>query len=75
MLCYRCGGTGRYLGNGMMMTDCNLCKDGKLEDESTPKIDRKSQSYKQAIKEIMDINPDISRAEAVKMFDKAYDKV
>lgn len=75
MLCYRCGGTGRYLGNGMMMTDCTLCEDGKVIEKSDPKVDRKSKSYQTAIKEIMAINPEITRAEAVKMFDKAYDKV
>lgn len=75
MLCHRCGGTGKYLGNGMMMTDCTLCDDGKVIAKTSPKIDRKSKSYQTAIKDIMAINPTISRAEAVKMFDKAYDKV
>lgn len=75
MLCYRCGGTGRYLGNGMMMTDCRICDEGKIIDKPAPKIDRKSKSYQNAIKEIMAINPTLSRSEAVKMFDKAYDKV
>lgn len=76
MLCHRCGGTGKYLGNGMMMTNCTLCDDdGKPLKVSQPKIDRKSSSYQNAIKDIMAINPTISRAEAVKMFDKAYDKV
>jgi hypothetical protein len=76
MLCYRCGGTGRYLGNGMMMTDCTLCDDtGNLIKESQPKIDRHSSSYKKAIKEIMALNPSITKDEAVKMFDKAYNKV
>lgn len=76
MLCYRCGGTGKYLGNGMMMTNCTLCdEDGKIIEPSAPKIDRKSKSYQTAIKDIMAINPTITRAEAVKMFDKAYDKV
>ena len=76
MVCYRCGGTGEYLGNGMMMTKCNLCHDIKKEVK-TPEaeINRKSSSYQKAIKDIMAINPTISRAEAVKMFDKAYDKV
>ena len=74
-LCIRCGGTGRYLGNGMMMTDCKLCDEDNEPSEKVVKIDRKSSSYQKAIKDIMAINPTISRAEAVKMFDKAYDKV
>lgn len=76
MLCYRCQGTGQYLGNGMILTDCNLCNgDGKSVIIASPKIDRKSSSYKKAIKDIMSINPSISREEAVKMFDQEYDKV
>ena len=75
MLCHRCGGTGKYLGNGMMMTNCNRCDEhGKPIKVAENKIDRKSSSYQKAIKDIMAINPTISRAEAVKMFDKAYDK-
>lgn len=78
MLCIKCGGTGKYLGNGMMMTDCNACDDelapNKSADTSAPKIDVKSKSYQKAIKDIMALNPTITRQEAVKMFDKAYDK-
>lgn len=78
MLCYRCGGTGKYLGNGMITTKCTICDESghvKADDvESKPPIDRKSQSYQKAIKEIMAINPGISRPEAVKMFDEAYNK-
>ena len=83
MLCIRCGGTGRYLGNGMMMADCNLCDDGQYlpeksekseKSEKNPKINRKSASYKKAIKDIMLLNQEISRDEAVKMFDSAYNK-
>lgn len=75
-LCIRCGGSGKYLGNGMMMTDCNLCDEEPetVETLPTPKIDRKSKSYQTAIKDIMALNPTITRAEAVKMFDKAYHK-
>jgi hypothetical protein len=75
MLCYRCGGTGRYLGIGMMMTDCTVCIDEESElPYSEPEVDRKSKSYKKAIKDIMAINPDITRKEAVIIFDKAYKK-
>ena len=75
-LCIRCGGTGKYLGNGMMMTDCTLCDEDNevAKSQTTPKIDRKSKSYQSAIKDIMALNPTITRQEAVKMFDKAYDK-
>ncbi len=77
MFCTRCSGTGKYLGNGMMIADCDLCDDGEIiERDISPatKVDRKSKSYKTAIKEIMALNPEISRSEATEMFDKAYDK-
>ena len=76
MLCHRCGGTGKYLGNGMMMTRCTLCDpNNKIVKIEEPVIDRKSSSYKQAIKDIMSINPTISRADAVILFDTAYKKL
>jgi hypothetical protein len=75
-LCIRCGGSGKYFGNGMIMTDCNLCdEDGPIEQKKElPKIDRKSKSYKTAIKDIMALNPTITKQEAVNMFDEAYSK-
>jgi hypothetical protein len=75
-VCERCKDTGYYLGNGMIETPCNLCDDQEPVAKSAPsldKIDRRSASYRDAIKDIMAINPDISRKEAVKMFDEAYD--
>ncbi len=80
MLCIKCGGTGRYLGNGMMMADCNVCDGDDSEPKAVkgkdvlPPIDRKSKSYQKAIKDIMAVNPSISRPEAIKMFDEAYNK-
>ncbi len=78
-LCVRCGGSGKYMGNGMMLADCTLCDDDYVASGAPvtlelPKIDRKSKSYHKAIKDIMQLNPDISRESAVKMFDEAYDK-
>lgn len=82
MLCYRCGGSGKYLGNGMMMTNCTLCdEDGKViekpkcDSQALAHVDRKSKSYQKAIKDIMELNPKLTRVEAVKMFDKAYTEV
>jgi hypothetical protein len=74
MICHRCGGTKKYRGNGMVTMTCTLC-DVKDDDVALDKVDRTSESYKKAIKEIMDINPGISPSKAAKMFDKAYDKV
>lgn len=74
-LCIRCNGTKRYLGNGMIMTDCDLCDDSSLgETVVAPPIDKRSSTYRAAIKDIMAINPKISKTEAEKIFDKEYHK-
>lgn len=79
MFCSRCAGTGEIVGNGMMLIDCVDCFGSG--DKTAPrveepvKIDRKSKAYKDAIKEIMDLNPDLSREDAIKMFEETYDKV
>ncbi len=76
-ICIKCYDTGEYLGQGMMMAVCDVCyPPKKATPHSIPKeeIDRKSDSYKTAIKEIMDLNPSITKKQAVKMFDEAYDK-
>lgn len=86
MLCYRCGGTGKYLGNGMIMADCKCdqyMKPSPLDNGievhkaaiSNAVVDRRSKSYKKAINDIMSLNPDISKQDAVKMFDEAYVQV
>lgn len=67
------------MGQGFMITSCSLCKGDSYEQDkkdvvSIDKIDRNSKSYKKAIKDIMDINPNITRKEAIKMFDEAYIK-
>ncbi len=76
-VCFRCGGTGKFMGLGMIKVDCTLCDDDNMSVKASTaldKIDRKSASYKKAIKDIMAINPDITRDAAVKLFEQAYDK-
>ena len=78
-ICIKCYDTGKYLGNGMVMTNCDLCDDDYVPPKvkaapALDKIDRRSKSYQKAIKDIMAINPDIERNEAIKMFDNAYVK-
>jgi hypothetical protein len=82
--CIRCCGTGKYLGNGFIMTTCTLCdEDGFMIpidkenlNESKPqiKLDRRSESYRKAIKDIMVASPTLTRQEAIKLFDEAYSK-
>lgn len=66
------------------MTTCTLCdEDGymianndKPANLSKPqiKLDRRSESYRKAIKDIMNTNSSLTRQEAVKLFDEAYAK-
>jgi|GEM_PF-3138502 hypothetical protein len=76
--CIRCGGSGMYMGNGMIMTECNLCQGDihpvKKKFPPLEKIDRRSKSYNNAISDIMSTS-NISRVEAVKVFDETYNNV
>lgn len=77
--CIRCCGTGKYLGQGFIQTHCTLCNEnGMIPDEKTEvplsKIDRRSESYKKAINDIMATNSSLTRKEAVKLFNEAYEK-
>lgn len=74
--CYRCNGTGMYLGNGMMMAECNICDDNepqiKMSAPPLKSIDRRSKDYIEAINDIMKTSQ-VSRSEAKKIFDEAYE--
>ncbi len=79
MFCSRCAGSGKICGNGMIVDDCSTCGgEGSYEPGEvvkTKRIDKKSKAYKEAINEIMAINPNIDRGEAARMFEETYDKV
>lgn len=85
VFCSKCAGSGKILGNGMIISDCHICRgEGRIATSSTievhPKneslvIDRRSKHYKDAIDEIMKTNPEIDKKNAEKMFNKAYEKV
>jgi hypothetical protein len=68
-----------YLGNGMIMTECNICGDNapitKVSPPSLDKIDRRSKSYKKTIDDLMELNKKLSREDAVKLFDETYEKI
>lgn len=77
MFCSKCRGAGEYLGNGMILQDCPECfGSGEVPVYSVPQkpIDKRSASYRNAIKEIMDLNPKIDRETAHKLFAEAYNK-
>lgn len=78
-LCYRCNGSGMYLGNGMIMTKCTLCTEYDMDKKKSTltldKVDRRSKSYKKTIDDLMYLNPELSREDAVKLFDETFDKI
>ena len=67
MTCLRCGGSGKYIGQGMMSTKCD-CKELEV-------VDKKGSIYKKAIEEIKALDDNIDDAKAEKMFNDAYKKV
>jgi len=83
--CRRCGGTGQYMGNGYMLTDCihPAQVEPKPKDLATPApapapapaIDKRSKYYRDAIGAIMGLNPDMTRPEAIALFEKTYAEV
>jgi len=78
-LCYRCGGSGKYLGNGMMLTECMLCDgDGKINKIELPaidKIDKRSKSYRKAIEDLQALHPKMSKDEVEDLFEETYDNI
>lgn len=74
MFCSRCGGTGEIYGNGMIMIDCSTCEGYGSYEPKEKTIDKKSKAYKDAIKELMVVNPEMTRAEAIKLFEDTYNK-
>lgn len=55
--CAVCGGSGRAMGGGCMMTKCDACEDGwnksegeeVIKKEPTVKLDKRSKQYRQAV--------------------------
>ena len=84
--CRRCMGAGFIRGGGMMRVDCNDCDGmGKVYPEDVEEvaaplarnfvIDKRSKEYKEAIKKIKAINPDLSDQEVSDIFDKEFNKL
>lgn len=62
-LCQKCYGTGQWLGNGMMIIDCNCTDDDSYKGSSY---------YEKAIDDIMALDDNITRDDAEQMFDDSY---
>lgn len=61
------------MGSGMIFKDCD-CDDGQTPIIKPVPIDKRSKAYREAIDNIMAAD-DVSREEAVKMFESAFDKI
>lgn len=74
MVCRKCYGTGRFMGNGMIYEDCE-CEDMETVSEHKPiQIDKRSKAYREAINKLM-ISNEVGREEATKMFESEFDKI
>lgn len=82
--CKRCSGSGIVMGGGMMRVDCDDCDgNGKVypdfdDDVSLAKdfvIDKRSKSYREAIKKLKSIHPDMSDSEISEIFEKEFEKL
>ena len=84
--CAVCGGSGMAMGGGCIMTTCDACTEPKTvtkvvskEEVKTKatqaaKMDKRSHTYKKAVKGIMD-KAGVSEEEAKKLFDAEMDKL
>ena len=82
MRCRACVGTGEVLGGGFMLTECKSCKGTGVEREvssdapvSVKAPDKRSKSYKEAVKKIAELHPDLSYEECAKIFDEEYSRI
>jgi DnaJ-class molecular chaperone len=71
--CPACVGSGKVMGGGMMMTECDECDGrGKIYEKSEPVIDKDSKEYKNAITNIKKLGDNISDEQADQMFEDAW---
>jgi hypothetical protein len=71
--CMVCAGSGKVMGGGMMMWDCDDCDgNGKILIIEEPKD---SASYKEAIESIKALDPSIDDEKAKEIFDEEFKKI
>lgn len=74
--CIPCGGSGKVMGGGMMLADCDECDGyGKIIIKEEPDyLAKDSDSYKKAKNEIKNLDEKISDQEAEKILDDEIEK-
>lgn len=69
--CKPCNGSGKVMGGGMMLADCDNCDGvGKLYVEEPFKMDKESPHYKNAIGRIKELNPALSDNDCEVIFNR-----
>lgn len=76
--CTPCSGSGRVMGGGMMMADCDICDgEGKIrfvEDEIDFLTIKQTEGYQKAKKRLQSKSPDLSDEKAEELLDEAFEK-
>jgi hypothetical protein len=74
MLCSKCYGSGRIMGQGMVYKKCS-CQYEEEKDAPKPvQIDKRSKAYREAISKIMQENK-MDKDEAAKLFEEEFYKI
>jgi hypothetical protein len=74
--CIPCGGSGKVMGGGMMLTDCDECEGyGKIVIKEEPDyLSKDTESYQKAKHEVKKLDDKISDQEAEKILDEEIEK-
>jgi hypothetical protein len=78
--CLSCQGSGRMMGGGMMMKDCEICN-GRgstiLPDSDEAQLEKlkKTSGYEEAIQKIKDTDKSITDEKAQEIFDAEFKKL
>ena len=76
--CVPCGGSGKMMGGGMMLLDCDTCDGlGKVivpDEDDIDYLAKNTEHYQKAKEEIKKIDDKISDDEAEKILDEEIEK-
>lgn len=77
--CIPCGGSGKQLGGGMIIKDCDTCdgsgRNNKPDDEIDYLLKKDTEHYKSAKKRIQALDPNLTDEDVEKMLDGELTKL
>jgi hypothetical protein len=77
--CIPCAGSGKLMGGGMMINDCDHCRGSGKITQPNDEIDylqlKTTESYKKAIDSIKSSDDKITHEKAEEMFKEEFDKI